>query len=286
MPIIYGVSVEEMVESPQITRTSEGTQIIHTFTVASISPEWILRYFIPYGAPWFAHNAPHPDLPFLFVDEVSIDPDKKGIGKCRMHVRYKEWPLGLTPYAETWEWDTVARQEKIGSVKNASYQVHWPPTKDVGTVIGSNGERTEGVQVFRPSLSMRATKTWPYINPYGRLLLESMVGTVNHSYWVDYYPGEVLFTGAKIRKRSDGFIVIDYNFLISRWQGVQTISLFDGSTVDAQPAPWDYMWFKYIDQPVTTEGQTIIKRGIESAHIAQVYDYADFTIFGLVGPYG
>jgi len=286
MSLIFGILVDEVIDSPRVQRTAEGTEITHSFHVGTSSPEWIISFLIPYDGLYWVHNAPHPTLPFLYVDRLSIEPDKRGIGKCKVHVTYKEWPLGVTPNDETWEWDIAARQETIGSVRDSSYQVHWPAAADTGTVIGANGEKTEGASVYRPATSMIVTKTWPYIDPNGRLLLESMRGTVNTGYWVDYAPGEVLFTGAKIRRRSDGRIVVEYNFLISRWQGTQTVQLYDDSTVEMTPAPWDYVWFKYINQPNTSDGVTRVKRDIESIHIAQVYEYANFNLFGLVGPYG
>jgi len=281
MPLI---EVTEMISSRRVNRTAEGTTITRIFRVATTDPEWLIANGWVVDLP--AHNEQHPWIPFLFVDRLEILPDTKGIGKVDVEVTYREFPLGFTPYSEQWSWDIVGSQQKIYSVWDPSYVIHYPATSDSGMAIGFDGERANGVSVFRPETAVNVTKVMAAITISDRYILESMVNTVNDSSWFDYAAGEVLYTGARVRRRSDGLIQVDFSFLVTRTRVPTYVTMYDGSTILVAPRPWDYLWFQYLDSAQLLGDDTVIAKRIKSIHIAQVYEYANFGVFNLGGPYG
>ncbi len=271
---------EERIQSRAVTRTSNGSKVKRVYHVNNDDPEWVL-----YSGLLPAHLEPHPSLPNLFVDEVTVEPPVQDGVTCRVIVIYKEWPLGLTPASENWSWDIGAESQLITSVPNSSYAAHYPAASDVGLAIGSDGEQTAGVSVYRPTLTITVSKIWGYLIPEVRLLVELMTSTTNVGPWMDYDPGEVLFNGVKFRRQTDGTILATYGFRVSRWVGPQTIELFDTSTVVINPWPHDYVWYRFLDQKQDTGVEKIVQRGIQSVHVNQVYNESDFHLLGLVGPY-
>lgn len=273
---------EELLDSREITRDATGTTEVRVYKVYSDNPTSILTSnAIPY------HGEPHPTLPLMYVSRVDITPPTDDGSTCRMRVTYKEWPLSMTIYAENWEWDISSQQVNIRSVRDPSYALHLPATHDVGVVIGYNGDTVEGVDVYRPSVSLKVTKIWQGISQYDRELLEVMTNTVNGSYWFGYNAGEVLFLGANIQRTTEGMIQVTYNFLISRYVGPQSVLLADGSYVVLdQVKPFDYVWYRYTETAGSAGTETVMQKGIESVHVAQVYDWTDFHLLNLTGPYG
>jgi hypothetical protein len=199
---------------------------------------------------------------------------------------YKEFPLGYTPYSENWAWDLVSSQQKIYSLWDESRILHYPSESNTGNVIGFDGERTQGAAVFRPEGSLTVTKIINGITIDDRYFLEAVENSVNDSAWFDYNAGEVLYTGARIRRRSDSLIQLDLQFLISRTKPAVDVTMYDDEVINVEVRPWDYIWFQYIDTANLVGTDTVLAKRIKSIHVAQVYEYVNFDLFGLGGPYG
>lgn len=272
-------SYEERLPSRTVTRNANGTEVKRVYQTDSDDPEAIL---LSSNLP--VHMEVHPTLPNLYVDQVDIEPPILDGETCRVVVTYKEWPRGMTPDGETWTWDIGSEMQQITSVPNASYVWHYPAASDAGLAINTDGETTNGVSVYRPTLSLTVSKIWPYVTSSARLALEEMIATTNVAAWMDYGIGEVLFTGVQFRRQTDGTILATYKFEIARHLGTQTITLYDGSTVVIDPYPHDYVWFRFLDTKEDTGAEKIVKRGIQSVHVNQVYGESDFSLFGLTGP--
>lgn len=273
------VAKELALKSRILSRTAEGTQETMIYELNTDDPEIAFLMAPP-------HNYPRAGASNLRVSEVRTEPRD---GMSEVTVVYKELPLELTVGGELWEWDIAGQQQHITSVINSNYQIHYPETaSEVGVAIGYNGESVEGVDVYRTTTSLRIVKTWPSIDIYDRNLLQAINCTVNQYPWFDYDAGEVLFLGSKIRQVATGEVQIEYNFLISKFQPPKEVEIIDGTTVIVEPWPWDHIWFRSTEKIVTDEetGKKKKKRGIRSIHIARVYEFQDFSVFGFTGPFG
>lgn len=195
-------------------------------------------------------------------------------------------------FGEEWVWDLTAQMTRITAVTDPALQVHYPfeepatpqqiADADIGTAIGWDGERVEGVSVYRPTLSLKVTKHFEKED------LDSVIKTshsihnsTNIGVWKFYQEGEVLFSGASIRQKSPDDWVVDYRFLISKQQGAFDLTLINESIVeDVIVGPWQYGWG--LNTQKTVSGKT--KNGIESFHVATVYGKANLSNLGLLGP--
>lgn len=233
---------------------------------------------------------PHPnwvDLPNFYAESIQVDPPTPQFpAECKVTIRYREYLLGLTPVSEDWQWDFTSHQQHISSVPNDSYAIYYPADAYAGLAIGHNGQKTEGVDVSRTSEQLIVTKVWDFVDVLGREVIHGLTNTVNSSYWFDYYPGEVLFTGAQIRRIANGFTRVQYTFSVQRVQPNFFVQLYTGEYVEVSARPWDYVWYKYVDGTIPGDGGSEhLTRGIKSIHMNQVYDYGDFHILGFTGPY-
>jgi len=274
----------EPIKSRTITEDPNAAKLTRTWLVNHNDPEAI---FMVGMLPLYMEQ--HPLLPQFYVHDIAIDPPAQDGKKCVVRINYRTWPMGLNPFGEVWVWDIGSRNQNITSVRDSSYCWH-SGDEDVGNAIGVDGTQTHGVGVYRPAIQLQVKKLWSVITAADRIFLESMLNTTNAYDWLEYLPGEVLFIGAKIQRRADGLIDVTYNFLISLHQGQQSIEMWNDTYTYIEPHPWDYVWYQYVDLPPDTdssgEDDPPVKRGVRSVHVAQVYDEADFSMFGLVGPFG
>jgi len=273
--------ITELDLNRRVRVTENGAECIRTYRINNTDPEAI------YGLGVLpAYNTAHPTLPGLYVSDVEVKVPRKNARFALIQIKYTTPSWALTPNLEDWNWDLVSRTEHITAVENSSYCTHFPSGADVGTAIGWNGEEAEGVDVYRPYGVLTVTKVWTSISEDGRNVLEAMAAHMNLYAWHGYGVGELLFLGPVIDRMPDGRILVTYKFLTARRRAPFYVTLLDGSTTLVDLVPWNYLWFEHGEEVIDNGDEKVRQRGIKSAHIAQVYDYADFSVFGLVGPYG
>ena len=246
--------------------------LLRTATAYPLPPEW-----------QFAYGSAHPSTSFASYLVAQIDTKlEPGSQNAVLTVTYHNYQ---SPEYEHWSFDIASEQRHITSVLDESYVEHFPPGP-YGTAINATWERVEGVDVFRPRMSIKVSKLYaslPYV-PYGHIM--NATSTVNSAAWVYWGVGQVLFLGAQITPTGVGSRQnVDYNFLVGPYQS-PTVLLYDGSSVSPHSpglpviAPWDYVWFNHgrgVDTGVPKAGPTDV-------HVGQVYDLYDFSTFGLAGP--
>jgi hypothetical protein len=110
-----------------------------------------------------------------------------------------------------------------------------------------------------------------------KLNLFALTGKVNAAEFKDFARGELLFLGASGSRRGTGAWEITFRFAAS--PNVVNLSL--GGITGIQKEGWHYLWVRFTDDEDAT-ARTLIKRPI-SAHVEQVYQYADFSLLGLSG---
>jgi len=243
----------------------------------------------------------HPSIPTMIVEKVDVQPDPQAPGWCLVLVRYKpkDSYVRENSYGEIWEWDLRAQEKQITSCETPGRQVHYPTAFDVGAAIGVDGDDVKGVNVYRPTGSLRVTKRLTSSSGFPTDAIQKMnalQGTVNNKEWAGYAIGEVLFIGGSAspirRLKGDGSPAdeeewrLTYNFLLAKYQSAVSITLLDTNVVSVAAKPWDYIWYRHVEETYETSpgGKKIKRTGIESVHVAQVYDYTTFEVLGLKGP--
>lgn len=273
-----GVEVKELVDSRKVDSSPEGWKITRLYeTLTATDPEQVALYAPAYGDP-------HPEFDLITVSNLQLVPHGN---KVRITVTYTELPLSATLDREIWEWDIGARQVQVYSVKNDSYCAHYPSASDVGTTIGVDDDgNVEGCPAYRPMNSLRVTKLWETMDDTYMDTLRSLSCTVNDAGWYMYLANELLFLGARVRKTTQGFWQVEYEFVEAPHQGVQSIDLIDGSSVNVSIPPWDYVWTPIAKRPIIDgDGVEIVQRKPRSVHLAKVQEQGNFTTLGLTGPY-
>lgn len=276
--------IEQNRNTARLVVTETHSQITHSFFDRGLeAPEDVYNAM---GTPGYAvHGLPivgdqHPSFAGLFARSIDLRRESgKGV-VC--DVLYRTDNYQKTTLGEIWDWDLNATQVRITAVKNSADQVHYPHTSDVGPIIGWDGEDVQGVDVFRPSGSLRVIKEFTSIDSEGIQFLHASQARTNDDFWFGYAPGQVLYLGTRVSQTPEGRIRLEYNFIVRQYAQPEDISLIDGSVVTAHPAPFQHLWFKYGEKLVAEEKQ----RGIESAHIATVYPELDFELLELTGPIG
>lgn len=172
-----------------------------------------------------------------------------------------------------YEFSTAAETAHIEkAIQQASYPVS---EGGVGELIGINGDKIDGVDIYIPKPAWSQTREVDNLSPGYVRLLTDLTGTVNDAAWKFWNTGEVLFLGAKARRRGFGKWRMDFQFAIqpTTQQNIQTES---GSQVFTKVG-WDYMWFSRSQE----SGDNQIVHSVRAAHVAKVYERRNFALLGL-----
>ena len=268
----------ELLDDWNTKRTSDGVEAVRIYDVDHDDPESVIVQW-PHSV-----GLQHPVFNELKLEEINAQMNDT---RVRVVETYSIANTLENRFGETWEWNLNAQQTHITAVKNPSDQAHYPSTKDAGSAIGVDGENVNGVDVYRPSQSLKVTRHVKETNLQAELnTIQSMLNKVNVGGWKFYKQGEVLFIGGNVRKTAPDDWLVEYNFLIARRQEGLTVTLLDGSEVtNLAINPWDYVWYRHISEVHDDGmGNKNVKRGVESVHIAKVYEYGNFGNFNLKGP--
>jgi hypothetical protein len=179
------------------------------------------------------------------------------------------------------------------------------PTKNFHGGIGYNGETFDGVDITVPawkSTIKLTVKDYVIDQNYLRML-RMLTGAVNNTPFDGFYPGECRFVGCDGTRRVQE---LERNYEAGNELEIDQppeyeivwdlIFEFEAAPNMEQPIDglglvykngWDYMWI--LRQPIdeqTTETETdekpkAVKTIPTAAYIERVYEYADFSIFGL-----
>jgi hypothetical protein len=244
------------------------------------------------------NNSVHPRHPELFVTNVRVQPnpeiDPNNNPFVKAFVTYAPKRTGLvrirfsdgSSVEEKWVWDITSQQEHIDTVQSTDLAIHYPADSDAGLAIGFDGETVEGVDVYRPSISLRVSRMWHSVSIDDLAFLHAATNTINEFEWYGYLTGEVLYIGATVAEQPDHRVQVDYQFLISQQQPAFTVDIYNGTSEVIDLLPWDYLWYRWVDDQATKlDGNQVPRRQIESAHVNLVYDFLDFDLFGLIGPF-
>jgi len=150
----------------------------------------------------------------------------------------------------------------------------------------------DGVDVIVPTASYSETRSVNSISvDMWRTILE-LTGKVNETEFKGWEKGEVLFNGAQAARRQGKAWRVTYNFLIAPNVTDKELTVLklkppkDGvitETITYDKKGWEYLWLEqsFIDELV--DDKPVRTYFIKSAHVAQVYEYANLGALGLGG---
>lgn len=219
----------------------------------------------------------HPELPGLYLQEVSVEPDVHQV-KVTLEYGPDKQDAREDENGEIWEWSLATSQSHITSVDSPAKQLHYPAWADVGTAIGVHEDQVDGADVYRPTGTLRITKRFDsteITSSFKRTLIDASA-TTNASAWKDWNAGEVLFLGADLAPSGPTEHRVVYNFQFARKRPSQMIRLWTYETVTIEPGPWDHVWMRHRQFLVGGDHGEYKKTMIESVHVAQIYDPFEF----------
>jgi hypothetical protein len=279
---------ERAVVSRKCSGTSDDGQIIREFLVWDgatpvNNPEAAIH---DAESGEFAYGTPHPEgIHGLLLVSLLDCYLETGSNICVLVVTYNKHQ---SPEYEKWAFDIGTDTRHITSVPNWTYVRHFPDF-DYGLAINATPEHCEGVDVYRPRLSVTVSKLYASFAfvPWGAIT--HGIGTMNMFPWpsgIWWMNGQVLFLGARITPTGVGNRYnVDYQFLVGGGWQTSEVKLISGLTVYPTFGPWDYVWYTHgVGVGVGPGGITIPSYYPESVHVAQVYDLYNFNTFGLSGP--
>lgn len=170
----------------------------------------------------------HPVFSSLFLIEIAA---RMNDHRVRVVETYgvSDQTATENQYGEIWEWDLAAQTTHIAAVTDPAKQVHYPTAYNTGAAIGVDGDSVNGVDVYRPGMSLKVSKHFTGGNLYAELqTIQALLNKTNSGAWKYYKAGEVLFIGAPVRKIKSEDWLVEYNFLIARQSEPETITLATG----------------------------------------------------------
>ncbi len=286
----YGWTGCHVPDSPQYGRDSNGWWCKETIILTGTNdPGEIYDSSGEHLSPVPDYMETHSEFPGLRSVDVDIVPH--GVNnQCRITRSWRQF-LEMNSHLETWSCRTATQSIRQTSVIDADHCAHIPSADNYGTAINVKGDQVEGVDALSPKSSLSVSKLWTGITDYGRRYLDSFVATVNAYGWQGYYAGEVLFVGYEVEPHPYG-VRIEYNFLVSPFhtdypggppQEWRWYLLKDGYAY-VNIWPWEYLWMVPGVGIVTGhDGRQIPSYLPQSIHLAQLYEYRDFSQIGLHG---
>ena len=295
------VEVTELVRSRNVSITGSGVTSERVFHAETADPEDAYKHLPEYLQYGYSH--PDPDMKLIVID-VNIKPllirDKDSSSLCLVTVTYGLPTMDnrTNDDGEIWEWSLTSQQNHITSVTSKSRQRSFPAIQDAGTAIGVQGDEVKGVSVYQPTQRLRVTKEYEGVDMGLRRHIKEAVAHTNRGTFgaaggtMGSQAGEVLFLGAEISPISTTMLTpretrwrVSYEFLIAKNPGTILIRSIWNTLIEVTDVKaWDYIWYKHGKRLITPfGGRKMWKVGIESIHVAQVYDSYDFSSLGLKG---
>jgi len=268
-----------------------------------------------------AIGSAHPTVAFSTLESIGVK--RVEAGSDLLEVTYNYTPPskgdGANANDEIWEWDLTSRTAHIDSVENIetappgtfepnqlTYDADNETTAKADrklNLIGVDGDNVKGVDVYRPTGSLRVTKTYSPITAFDsadRAVIAAARNTTNDDTFVDWTAGEVLFLGARIRYSTvNNNAQVTYNFLFGASQTdvkfdvwKLTDPVVDASTAEVTLAtvlPFEYIWGDPVKKKVPVSlGDPDLgfkwEKHFQTINQATVYQPSDFDLLGLVGP--
>ena len=162
-------------------------------------------------------------------------------------------------------------------IERAYGQTHFPSSEDgVGRLIGVEGDKIAGCDILVPVEMYREVRNRRSIDQAFVDLIRNTRGRVNSAAWKGYAAREVFFRGVRLSRRGQGDLRIAYEFAIL-FNAIETIRTVAGDQSVTKSA-WDYLWLQK-GQRKSLAGK--LEWIIQAAHVARVYDEADFSALGL-----
>ena len=300
--------IELLAESRKIVLNEAGVNVVRVFEVdytdayllnhvnpAPLDPEEILLLI---WDPNSGNTTPlqigdvHPifNNPNTFCSYISEIRPEQVDRTVKVIVQYVPYEVDARAdiNGEIWEFNWSGQQQHITSTSLG--QLHYPTWADTGWVIGVDGEEVQGCDVYRPTGTLKVSKKLTsYPNDSTMRDYMDAVACVNSASMAHgiIQAGEALFTGVNVVPVRRQVFLLELNFLISRQMPAVTVTLMDGDTVGPLTiGPWQYVWFRHQGKMADKEGGGKARQnGIESVHVATVYESKNFTnIFALLGP--
>ena len=273
-------TVTEDYDSPKYSRDERGAVITRAFTVLGRNDPVLAA--AEAGVPQAGEFYEGTDLQVTTVNSEPIhadETDERG-SACRVTVVYKSPERQEKNKEEEDEseetFEVGVQQEHIAKALAAK---HYPETADaVGLAINASAvkgdPKVEGVDIHAGVTSFTVTAVRKTVDEYYKLVLASLVATVNNDSFRGFSAGEVLFAGASGRRRGKGPWIITYHFLVSLNTEIK-VELATGKE-DVAKQGWQYFW---VDHLLTvTDQEDEIKWLNRSAHVDDVYHTTDFGL--------
>lgn len=158
--------------------------------------------------------------------------------------------------------------------------VPYPMYGAIGVSKDGPSIQIEGVDIVAPTLAvtLRTRKLSSFFSPAYVKIVADLTGTMNKNPFRGFAAGELLFAGGGGTQRGSGEVDLTYSF----WgQSNKTITQIGGvnTATPLVKRGWDYFWV--YSQNVVDGATSALVPKWEQAHVAQVYQEADWSPLGL-----
>ncbi len=197
-------------------------------------------------------------------------------GMCKVMVSYGP-PEQAPPPSDEPEYELSLMAETV-HIESAISQDHYPPASDaVGTAIGVDADKVQGVDVYVPKSTYKEVKYVSSLSRQFKQRLSRVSGCINDRAWKDWAAGEVLFLGATATRKGQGKWKLEFNFSIqqSLAQSIDT----DSGLQEFTKVGWDYIWIEKARRK-SSDGSQVMNTNA-AVHVAKVYPAEDFSLLGL-----
>ena len=182
---------------------------------------------------------------------------------------------------------TPPKQTIYGVAYNALSQLHYgvpgldfdkDEPGDLIVVEDSPTRKVEGVDVLIPTMEWSETHERSSLPVGFQQIIARLTTKVNHDTWRGWPARTWLFLGAVASRRKGENWRITFNFRISNAVAMELTGAA-GAITPFLKEGHDLVWFRYTE--LLGASGNVIDRGIRDAHVARVYQDADFTELGI-----
>ncbi len=231
-------------------------------------------------------------LPTFIVQNRKLEMYAKGGGYSnivRLEVAYQQPTEPQSNGSDSEATFTYDFTSETDHVDVAYIQANYGKLPQTGEnlLINYDGQTVGGVDIESPIMEMSEEHvfTEAQFSVAFRLGLRDHVAKVNSATFRGYAAGEVLFSGASATKRSKRWYVT-FRFRCRRNRTLFTIDIMNEADPPALETKtiasklgWEYLWVGMGKHGADSDTKLIVAPS--SVHVAQVYEYIDFSVLGI-----
>ena len=284
-----GITITESVESRRLEKTSRGRQLTRMFFIKGTDDPVQADALGPQIGDIYNDSDGNPEGTG-FTDETLIAARRNlsplavgagGVKAITLEVLYGEAATDPSGVNRQVSLDISGQSVRV---ERAFSQRHFPSSdadleKKWGLAIGPRTKDNElkGVDRLDTAVSMSETHERSRLTQAYKQTLLDLHGTVNRDVFRGFAAKTVLFQGVRASTTADGRWQLQYEFAVAPFSTIVELTEFvENAQENIVVSGHEFLWLEWVEE-VDPDDDTKLLRKIKSAHVATIFEDADFA---------